>query len=255
MGRKVLRSVRIGTAGWVVPKAHAGLVAAQSSAEGSHLERYSGAMNCVEINSTFYRPHQEKTFARWAAAVPDDFRFAVKAPKAVTHEAKLCNCGAALTAFFEQLMPLAEKLGPVLVQLPPKLVFDEGVVREFLGTLREIYAGLVVIEPRHMSWFAQGAERLMQEFEVARAMADPAAGSSLASEPGGWMGVRYFRLHGSPQKYWSEYADEFLCGLAERIAASGESADTWVIFDNTAGSHALGDAMKLRRILGAAFVA
>jgi uncharacterized protein YecE (DUF72 family) len=250
MGRKVVCSVRVGTAGWVVPKAHAGLVAARSFDEGSHLERYSRAMNCVEINSTFYRPHQEKTFARWAASVPEDFRFAVKAPKAVTHEAKLCDCGAALAGFFAQLMPLREKLGPVLVQLPPKLAFDEGLVREFFSTLRKLYTGLVVVEPRHASWFAREPERLMREFEVARAMADPAAGSSLASEPGGWTGLRYFRLHGSPRKYWSEYSDEFLCGLAEGIGASGEAAETWVIFDNTAGGHALGDAMKLRRMVG-----
>jgi uncharacterized protein YecE (DUF72 family) len=205
-------------------------------------------MNCVEINSTFYRPHQEKTFARWAASVPEGFRFAVKAPKAVTHEAKLCNCGAALATFFAQLVPLGEKLGPVLVQLPPKLAFDGGAVREFFCMLREIYAGLVVVEPRHVSWFEPGPERLMREFEVARAMADPAAGSSLASGPGGWMGLRYFRLHGSPRKYWSEYSDEFLCGLTERIVASDEAAETWVVFDNTAGSHALGDAMRLRKI-------
>jgi uncharacterized protein YecE (DUF72 family) len=206
-------------------------------------------MNCVEINSTFYRPHQEKTFARWAASVPEDFRFAVKVPKAVTHEAKLCNCGAALAAFFAQLVPLGEKLGPVLVQLPPKLAFDEGLAREFFDTLREIYAGRVVVEPRHASWFTRGPERLMQEFEVARAMADPAAGSSLASEPGGSTELRYFRLHGSPRKYWSEYTDEFLLRLTEQITASGEAAENWVIFDNTAGSHALGDAMKLRTML------
>ena len=242
--------LRIGTAGWVVPKVHAALVAAHSSAEGSHLERYAKTMNCVEVNSTFYRPHQAKTFARWAASVPDDFRFAVKAPKAVTHEAKLRNCGAALATFLAQLAPLGGKLGPVLVQLPPKLSFDEGVAREFFATLRELYAGLVVVEPRHASWFGREPERLMREFEVARAMADPAAGSSLASEPGGWAGLRYFRLHGSPRRYWSEYTDEFLWGLAKRIVASEDAVETWVIFDNTAAGHALGDAMKLLRICG-----
>jgi uncharacterized protein YecE (DUF72 family) len=251
MAQKLARGVRIGTAGWVVPKAHAASVATHSGAVGSHLERYARVMNCVEINSTFYRPHQEKTFVRWAASVPDDFRFAVKAPKAVTHEAKLCNCGAALAAFFAQVVQLGEKLGPVLVQLPPKLGFDEDVVREFFTTLREIYSGLVVVEPRHASWFAREPERLMREFEVTRAMADPATGSSLASEPGGWTGLRYFRLHGSPRRYWSEYTDEFLFGIAEQIAASGESGETWVIFDNTAAAHALGDAMKLQKIVSA----
>jgi uncharacterized protein YecE (DUF72 family) len=237
--------VRIGTAGWGVPKTHADAV----GAEGSHLERYAKVMNCVEINSTFYRGHQEKTFARWAATVPDDFRFAVKLAKTVTHEAKLCGCGAEMASFFAHLGPLGEKLGPVLVQLPPKLSFDEGVARFFFNTLRELYGGLVVIEPRHATWFEREPERLMGEFDVARAMADPAAGSPAAGEPGGWPGLRYFRLHGSPRTYWSQYSDEFLNRLAKKITKEMQTAETWVVFDNTAQNHAFGDALTLRRIL------
>ncbi|MDQ2925539.1 MAG: DUF72 domain-containing protein, partial [Acidobacteriota bacterium] len=123
-------------------------------------------MNCVEINSTFYRPHLAKTFERWAASTPNDFRFAVKLSKAITHQAKLCRCGAELAAFFDNIRPLGEKLGPVLVQLPPKLGFDEGAAREFFETLRELYQGAVVIEPRHASWFTPSVSRLIQEFKV-----------------------------------------------------------------------------------------
>jgi uncharacterized protein YecE (DUF72 family) len=240
--------VRIGTAGWVVPKTHTDAI----RVEGSHLERYAKVMNCVEINSTFYREHQEKTFARWAAAVPEDFRFAVKLAKTVTHEAKLCGCGAEMASFFAQLEPLGAKLGPVLVQLPPKLSFDEGVARDFFGTLRELYGGQVVIEPRHASWFEREPERLMQEFEVARVAADPAKGSTAAGEPGGWPGLRYFRLHGSPRTYWSQYSNEFLSSLAKKIDKEMRTAEIWVVFDNTAQGHAFGDALTLRRILDAA---
>jgi uncharacterized protein YecE (DUF72 family) len=238
-------SIYIGTAGWVVPKQYAQAVAA----EGSHLERYASAMNCVEINSTFYRPHQAKTFERWAASTPEDFRFAVKLSKTVTHAAKLCRCGAELAAFFENVRPLGEKLGPVLVQLPPKLAFEEGTAREFFETVRELHQGQVVVEPRHASWFAPAVERLLKEFEVARAMADPPQGSALASEPGGWAGFRYFRLHGSPRKYWSAYEDDFLKALAEKLKTEKRAREVWVIFDNTASNHALGNAMTLRKIL------
>lgn len=237
--------MRIGTAGWAVPKIHVNTV----GGEGSHLERYARVMNCVEINSTFYRPHQEKTFARWAATTPEDFRFAVKLSKTVTHEARLRRCGATMAAFFAQLVPLGKKLGPVLVQLPPKLEFDEGVAREFFATLRELYEGSVVLEPRHASWFERVPERMMREFEVARAMADPPAGSALVGEPGGWAGLRYFRLHGSPRRYWSQYSSEFLSGLVERITEDLPTAEIWVVFDNTAQNHAFGDAMALRRFL------
>ncbi len=239
--------IRVGTAGWVVPRAQAHAVAP----EGTHLEKYAGVMNCVEINSTFYRPHQAKTFERWVTTTPEDFRFAVKLAKAVTHGAKLCRCGAELAAFFENVRPLGDKLGPVLVQLPPKLEFEEGTAREFFETLRELHAGHVVVEARNASWFVPSVGRMLKEFEVARAMADPPAGSPLAGEPGGWTGLRYFRLHGSPRKYWSDYDAKFLRGIAAAVK-SGRSAETWVVFDNTAGSHALGNALTLRKLLAKA---
>ncbi len=239
-----MRTIHIGTAGWVVPRIHAHAVVA----EGSHLERYAGTMNCVEINSTFYRPHLAKTFERWAASTPEDFRFAVKLSKTITHGAKLRGCGAELATFFDNIRPLGVKLGPVLVQLPPKLAFDEGTVREFLETLRELHRGPVVVEPRHASWFAPTVSRLIREFEIARAMADPPAGSPMASEPGGWAGLQYYRLHGSPRKYWSEYSAEFLAELARKIKA--HRGETWVIFDNTASNHALGNALTLRALVG-----
>lgn len=235
----------VGTAGWVVPKQYAEQVAA----EGSHLEKYAGRLNCVEINSTFYRPHQAKTFERWASTTPEDFRFAVKLSKTVTHGAKLCRCGAELVAFFDNVRPLGEKLGPVLVQLPPKLGYDDGNAREFFATVRELHSGPVVLEPRHGSWFAPEVDRMLREFEVARAMADPPQGSALAAEPGGWPGLRYYRLHGSPRKYWSAYEPDFLHETAKRVQAEKRAEDVWVIFDNTASNHAFGNAMGLRKML------
>ena len=241
MGRT--ERIRIGTAGWTVPRAHAPALAA----EGSHLERYAHALNCVEVNSTFYRLHQLKTFARWADATPAHFRFAVKMPKTITHTKKLAGGGGEMAEFFASLQPLGGKLGPVLVQLPPKLAFDEGLAHEFFTTLRELHKGQTVVEPRHASWFSAAAEATLRSFSVARAMADPPAGSSLAERPGGWNGFRYYRLHGSPKKYWSAYTERYLQTLAETVSA--QTAETWVIFDNTAEGHALGNALKLSDLL------
>lgn len=75
----------IGTAGWSIPARHAQAV----PAEGSQLQRYATALGGVEINSSFYRPHRPETYARWAASTPASFRFAVKCPRAITHEARL----------------------------------------------------------------------------------------------------------------------------------------------------------------------
>ena len=234
---------RLGTAGWTVPRANA----AEMPGDGSHLERYARAFPCVEINATFYRLPRAATLARWMGSTPDTFRFAVKLSKAITHERKLTRCGAELSAFFAALGPLQPKLGPVLVQLPPKLGFDEGVAHEFFTTMRELHAGTVVLEPRHGSWFAAGADRLLRSFEVSRAMADPPAGSEAAGAPGGWSGLRYYRLHGSPRKYWSAYEDTYLQDLAAKVALNQQ--ETWVVFDNTAQGHALGNALALKGLL------
>ena len=233
----------VGTAGWTVPRAHAGALAS----EGSHLERYARTLSCTEINATFYRLPRRSTLLRWAETTPSSFRFAVKAPKAITHEKKLCGCGAELAEFFATLEPLAEKLGPALVQLPPKLAFEEGTAHEFFTTLREVHSGAVALEPRHASWFTAPVDQMLRSFEIARVMADPPAGSPAASQPGGWRGLRYYRLHGSPRKYWSAYEEAYLRDLAAQVVLT--NPETWVIFDNTAQGHALGNALQLQQIL------
>ena len=124
--------VFIGTAGWSVRKD----APAEFQGEASHLTRYSRGLNCVEINSTFLRPHRAATWARWAQTVPEHFRFAIKAPKAITHTARLQRSGALLAEFLDQVGALGDKLGPILFQLPPKLAFDPGVAEDFLATVR-----------------------------------------------------------------------------------------------------------------------
>lgn len=239
----------VGTAGWTVPGQHLLLFPApDESAKLSHLERYATRFRCVEINSSFHRPHRRSTWERWAAVTPEGFRFAVKAPKAVTHTAQLVNTGAALLEFFDGVRGLGEKLGPVLVQLPPKLAFDEGVAREFFTTLRELHNGPVVLEPRHASWFCSPPDRLLRSFHIARAGADPPEGSELAAQPAGWPALRYWRLHGAPRTYYSEYDERWLRAFAQQLQsldACSEEKETWVIFDNTALGHATANAAWL----------
>ncbi|HEY4355403.1 MAG TPA: DUF72 domain-containing protein [Acidobacteriaceae bacterium] len=245
--------LRIGTAGWTLPKQHAHYF----PAEGSHLARCATGFNCVEINSSFHRPHMRKTWERWATCTPDNFRFAVKIPKTITHQAKLIDCGGLLQTFLGEALGLnagpIPKLGPLLIQLPPKLAFDEGVAHEFFTTFRELYPaegsdlGLAVCEPRHASWFAPDVDRLLRSFEIARVAADPAKGSPLAGKPGGWNGLRYWRLHGSPRTYYSAYSNAFLKDFAKQIDTERVKAPagTWVIFDNTALGYGTENALML----------
>jgi uncharacterized protein YecE (DUF72 family) len=226
---------RIGTAGWSVPKGF--------GAEGSQLQRYSARLNCVEINSSFYRPHRPETYARWAQSAPTGFRFALKAPRAITHEARLRDAAPLLQAFLGEIAPLGPALGPVLVQLPPSLEFDPALAQSFFGDLRQLFAGEVVAEPRHPSWFGAAAEALLAAHEIGRVAADPAPAPEAAA-PGGWAGLRYWRLHGSPQMYHTAYGEDRLRALAGRLAAQD-----WCIFDNTASGAALQDALKLQSLV------
>src|SRR5689334_17239458 len=111
---------RVGTAGWAIPRP----VAERFPAEGSGLARYAARFDAVEINSTFYRSHRPATYARWVASTPPQFRFAVKLPRTITHEARLADSAARIAAFRAEAAQLGEKLGPLLVQLPPSLAYD-----------------------------------------------------------------------------------------------------------------------------------
>ena len=236
-----------------MPKQHLHLFSRfQESAKPSHLGLYATCLRCSEINSSFHRPHRLATWERWAATTPDDFRFAVKAPKLVTHTAKLINTGGALLEFFNAVRGLGHKLGPVLFQLPPKLAFDEGIAHEFFSTVRELHLGAVVLEPRHPSWFSISTDHLLRSFDIARAAADPPKGSEQAARPGGWPAVAYWRLHGAPRTYYSEYDQLWLQAFATKLEALrevSEARETWVIFDNTALGHATSNAVWLEGAL------
>lgn len=236
--------VRVGCAGWSIAKASQPLFD-----EGdSLLARYATRFDAVEINSSFHRPHQSRTYERWAAAVPDDFRFAVKLPRQMSHEARLHRPGPLLDAFLHQADGLGSKLSTLLLQLPPSLAFDARVASTFFGVLRRRWTGGVACEPRHASWFGERADDLMQRHGIARVAADPALHPG-AGEPGGACSRRYWRWHGSPRVYYSAYDDVALRALATQVAAAGSRAEAWVIFDNTAHGHVTADALRFRRLI------
>ena len=149
--------MRIGTAGWNIPRNYAGLFPPQ----GSHLQRYASRFDAVEINSSFHRPHRRQTYERWAASVPADFQFSVKLPKTITHEHRLKGCEANLSRFQGEVEGLGHKLGVLLVQLPPSLMFgDES--ETFLLQLRDRFQCAIACEPRNPSWFAASVDVFLE---------------------------------------------------------------------------------------------
>lgn len=235
-----------GTAGWTIPRENA----AAFPDIGSSLQCYATRLSIVEINSSFHRPHRISTWERWRESVPDTFRFSVKIPKTITHQAKLRDCSALIDEFVGQADGLGDKLAVLLVQLPPKLQFDLHHATTFFSELAERSSAKLVCEPRNLSWFTADAERLLHEHKVARVAADPAI-CEAAAVPGGWSGLNYWRLHGSPVLYRSSYASR-IPELATRIASFAEQArDAWVIFDNTASSAAMSDALAFATAIAA----
>lgn len=237
----MIKPLRVGTAGWSVSSRYA----AEFSTDGSHLERYAKRLNAVEINSSFYRPHQRKTYERWANSTPEGFRFSVKIPKAITHERKLADCELLLDRFASEVSGLGGKLGILLVQLPPNMKFDENTADRFFDEMKNRIDVPIVLEPRHADWFAAGMDAWMRKRGIARVAADPAPVTG-AGEPGGSDRIAYFRWHGSPRIYFSDYDSDALALLGKRLNEKRElGIETWCIFDNTALGAALGNALAL----------
>lgn len=231
--------IRIGCAGWSIPSRDAGLFDTGDSA----LARYATRFDMAEINSSFYKPHRAETYARWAATVPARFRFSVKLPRAITHEARLAGCGPALDGFFAAAGALGRRLGCVLVQLPPSLAFDGRLAGTFFSMLARRWEGPVVCEARHASWLEPRADSALSRYGVARVAADPARHGADAA-PGGHRGFAYWRWHGAPRIYYSDYPPAALDAIADAVRAG--PAKAWVVFDNTAAGHAIHNAAALQ---------
>ncbi|MFC4931326.1 DUF72 domain-containing protein [Massilia sp. GCM10023247] len=232
----------IGCAGWNIPKE----AAAAFPEAGSHLERYAAVFPMVEINSSFYKPHRPQTYARWAESVPRDFRFAVKVPRAITHDAQLRDIDDLLARFAGEVGELRDKLGCLLVQLPPKFGFHDETARDFFLRLQDRFGCMIACEGRHPSWFSDTATELLRERGVTRVIADPAAGQAGPHVP--TTDDVYMRLHGAPRIYYSSYSPAFLAALVRELEehrAAGRKV--WCIFDNTAAGEAVPNALEVLR--------
>ena len=246
--------VFIGTAGWGIPAP----IADEFPGSGSHLDRYARVFGCTEVNSSFKRDHLPSTYARWAAATPAGFRFAVKLPHQISHRCRLEGVGEPLDRFLAGVRELGERLGPLLLQLPPSLALDARVANTFFAVLRHRYEGPVVCEPRHADWFGPRAELVFARHRIARVAADPPTVSG-AGQPGGWLGdrvdggVTYVRLHGAPVVYRSSYTSARIAQWADDVHRWSAIRDGWCVFDNTASGAAAANALEFSRRMSRAF--
>ncbi|GAA5510891.1 DUF72 domain-containing protein [Novipirellula caenicola] len=236
--------VRLGTAGWSLRAEHK----THFPGTGTHLQRYSNVLNAVEVNSSFYRSHRAQTWAKWSESTDETFRFSVKAPRQITHHRRLKDVRDLWEPFWSEVSQLGEKLRVVLFQLPPSLAFDQQVAKQFLSSVRESYDGPVALEPRHPSWFTPKPNELLREYRISRVAVDPHPCGLPTLEPAGDTRFAYFRLHGHPKIYYSNYSDAYLEDLQNRIHDC-PADEVWCIFDNTAEGHATFNALQLKRLI------
>lgn len=232
----------IGTAGWSIPK----ISAEHFLGQGTHLQRYGQCFNAVEINSSFYREHLPRSYIRWASEVPDHFRFSVKLSRTFIHDCALKPRARDLFASLETIQLLGEKLGVILIQLPASMEFHPKKAERFYQLIRKKYPGPLVLEARNLSWLERESQKLMQEFNISKVLADPEqcpGGPKRLNRHGG---VTYYRLHGSPIIYRSSYSKLFLKKLAKEISGL---KNVWCIFDNTAFGAATENALDFKHHL------
>ncbi len=228
---------RVGLAGW--SEAVSRYRSRFPRITGTGLERYASALNLVEVNVSFYRQVRHSTYEGWAAQTPQDFAFSVKMSRSVTHFARLSG-NAPLDPFWESVAGLGDKLKAVLVQLPPSLAFEAEHAAAFFARMRSAFEKTIAVEGRHTTWFGEDVRPLYDEFsltEVATRIPEAPAEGAPA----------YYRLHGEPRRYRSPYSTEQLARLASDLSL--RTADSLVIFDNTASSAGVDNALTLRDLL------
>lgn len=198
--------MRVGTSGWSY-KEWKGHFYPEKLAAKDMLRYYAGHFSTVEVNNTFYRMPRQNTLESWAADVPDDFSFVLKASQRITHMRRLQDVGEPVDYLVRNAASLGAKLGPFLVQLPPYVRKDVPKLREFLNLLP---AGMrAALEFRHASWFDDEVYTALGERDAALCVADTGEESDAPFVSTGSWG--YFRLRRM------EYRDDDLRAWAERI--------------------------------------
>ncbi len=208
------------------------------------LEFYAGRFNSVEVNSTFYRMPRQSTLDKWFYQVSEDFIFTLKAPKQITHFGKFNETEVALKDFYEKTKAgLRHKLGPILFQLPPSFHFSKENLHKIIDQLDPDFKN--VLEFRHSSWWNEEVFETFRKADVTfSGLSYPSP--NLSSELIQTNQQVYYRLHGVPILYKSEYASEQLNELADSVPSKCDEA--FIYFNNTWGLAGIRNALEFKRI-------
>ena len=242
IGRRTL--VHIGTSGWHY-KHWVGDFYPERYPPDKMFSWYAREFHTVEINNSFYRLPEERTFQRWKELAPPGFIFAVKASRFITHIKRLKDAQDPIDLLMSRAGPLRSALGPVLFQMPPRWKANVERLSEFLRVLPTEHR--FVVEFRDESWHAAKVYDLLRRYNVALCIHDWREMSwpkELTAD------FTYVRFHGSGSRYGGSYPDERLHEWADRIRSwEGKLGEVFVYFNNDIGGHAIRNARSLRELL------
>jgi uncharacterized protein YecE (DUF72 family) len=246
--RSSVRPVRVGCSGWQYKDWRGGLYP-EGLPQSRWLARYAEEFDTVEVNSTFYRLASRDAVARWVEQTPDDFVFAVKASRYLTHVRRLREIDQGIHRFYERIMPLVEssKLGPVVWQFPANFRREGDALERVATTLGHVPPGRHCFEFRHESWFTEEVYALLREHDAALVIGDhpkwPFQAHELTAD---WT---LLRLHHGRRGRRGNYSQSELDEWARRIADWRRRAEVFVYFNNDWEGFAVENARSLRRRL------
>ena len=237
-----MKPVRIGCSGWQYQSWRESFYP-QGLGQPRWLRRYAEVFDTVEVNSTFYRLASRDAVARWVEETPDNFVFALKASRYLTHIKRLRDIGQGVERYYERIEPLVgtPKLGPIVWQLPPDFQRDD---ERLAGALAAVPPGRHCVEFRHESWFTADVYALLKEHGAALAIGDrperPWQAHELTTD---WTLVRF---HYGRRGRRGNYSETELDTWAKRIAAWRSRAEAFVYFNNDWEEFAIRNALSLR---------
>lgn len=239
--------IRIGCSGWIYRHWRT-LFYPEKMPQRLWFGHYAGTFDTVELNTSFYHLPKPETFTKWKDQAPPGFRYAVKAPRFITHMKKLKDCADPVAEFLARARNLGEAIGPILYQLPPRWACNVARLEEFIGHLPGDLAH--VFEFREKSWMSEEVLALLDARNISFCAHDM---KELRTERWASGPVAYVRFHGTEGKYWGRYPDETLLAWADwAVAEAARGRDVWCYFNNDIHAHAIHDALTLRSMVGQA---
>ncbi len=238
----------VGTSGWAYGNWR-GVFYPPGLRQGEWLAHYARFFDTVEVNASFYRLPTEKLIEGWCAHTPENFRFAVKAWRAITHFRRLEACEDLLADFFARIALFGDKLGPVLFQLPPRFAADPERLETFIAGLPEGHR--YAFEFRDPSWHVEPVYAVLRAANAAFCPFDLAGLTGPRVVTADFV---YVRLHGHERRYRGAYSEALLEDWAAWLGRClEEGREAWLYFDNTdEEAHAVNDALRLKNLLGEA---